>query len=106
MFLFHDYWGLLELKGLICLFYKVLPTELGDELCPALAKTDHFARAVNRLRQSMRPRDPLDLEFDLNHDFVPDCFLKGDIQKHGKRHLIFTADQQLAHLSKAKSVGV
>ena len=54
----------------------------------------------------MRLRDPLDLEFDLNHDFVPDGFLKGDIQKHGKRHLIFTADQQLAHLSKAKSVGV
>ena len=54
----------------------------------------------------MRPRDPLYLEFDLNHDYVPDDFLKVDIQKDGKRHLIFTADQQLAHLSKAKSVGI
>ena len=63
---------------------------------------DHLARAANRLRQSTRPRDPLDLEFDLNHDYVPDGFLKADIQKHGKRHLIFATDQQLAHLSKAK----
>ena len=46
---------------------------------------DHLARAANRLRQSTRPRDPLDLEFDLNHDYVPDGFLKADIQKHGKR---------------------
>lgn len=54
------------------------------------------------MRQSTRPRDPLDLEFDLNHDYVTDGFLKADIQKHGKRHLIFATDQQLAHLSKAK----
>ena len=46
--------------------------------------------------------NPLDLKFDLNHDYVPDGFLKADIQKHGKRHLIFATDQQLAHLSKAK----
>ena len=45
---------------------------------------DHLARGANRLRQSTQPRDPLDLEFDLNHDYVPDGFLKADIQKRGK----------------------
>ena len=82
-------------------YWKTLPI-FCHFLCPALAKPDHLARAANRLRQSTRPRDPLDLEFDLNHDYVPDGFLKADIQKHGKRHLIFATDQQLAHLSKAK----
>ena len=71
-------------------------------LCPALPKPDHLARAANRVRQSTRPRDPSDLDFDLCHEHIPDGFLKADIKNIGKRrHLIFATDQQLAHLSKA-----
>ncbi|XP_073235751.1 uncharacterized protein [Porites lutea] len=81
----------------------VLLNELGDEPCPALPKPDHLARAANRVRQSTRPRDPSDLDFDLSHEHIPDSFLKADIKNIGKRrHLIFATDQQLAHLSKAK----
>ena len=46
----------------------------------------------------MRLRDPLDLDFNLYQEHIPDSFLKTDIKKHGNRHLV----QQLAHLSKAK----
>ena len=84
------------------LFDQVLLHELGDEPCPALPKPDHLARAANRVQQSTRPRDPLDLDFDLCHEHIPDGFLKADIKKHGKRHLIFATDQQLTHPKQSK----
>lgn len=83
--------------------YQVLLNEVGDEPCPALSKPDHLARAANRVRQSTRPQDPLDLDFQLCQEHVPDGFLKADIKKHGKRHIILATDQQLEHLSKAKT---
>ena len=58
---------------------------------------------ANRIRQCTRPKDPLDLDFDLHQDHIPDGFLKADIKKHGNRHIILATDQQLEHLSKAKS---
>ena len=45
----------------------------------------------------------LDLEFEPCQDHLPDAFLKADIKKHGKRHIILATDQLLEHLSKAKS---
>lgn len=81
----------------------MLLNEVGDEPCPALSKPDHLARAANRVRQSTRPQDPLDLDFQLCQEHVPDGFLKADIKKHGKRHIILATDQQLEHLSKAKT---
>ena len=43
------------------------------------------------------------LAFEVNEDHVPEEFLKGDILKHGKRHLIFATEEQLQLLMKAKS---
>ena len=54
-----------------------------NEPCPALSKPDHLARATNRVRQSTQPQDPLDLDFELCQEHVPDGFLKADIKKHG-----------------------
>ena len=84
------------------LFDQVLLNEIGAEPCPALPKLDHLARAANRVRQSTRPRDPLDVDFDLSKTTSRMVSFKADIKKHGKRHLIFPRDQQLAALSKAK----
>ena len=50
----------------------------------------------------MRPQDPLDLNF-LCQEHVPDDFLRADIKKHEKRHVILATDQQLEHLSQAKT---
>ena len=88
---------------LSCMFLQVMLNEIGDEPCPALSKPDHLARTANRVWQNTCPRDPLDLEFELCQDHLPDAFLKADIKKHGKRHIILATDQQLEHLSKAKS---
>ena len=88
---------------LSCMFLQVMLNEMGDEPCPALSKPDHLARTANRVRQNTCLRDPLDLEFELCQDHLLDAFLKADIKKHGKRHIILATDQQLEHLSKAKS---
>lgn len=88
---------------LSCMFLQVMLNEISDEPCPALSKPDHLARAANRVRQNTCLRDPLDLEFEICQDHLPDAFLKADIKKHGKRHIILATDQQLEPLSKAKS---
>ena len=43
------------------------------------------------------------LASEANEDHIPEEFLKGDILKHGKRHLIFATEEQLQLLWKAKS---
>lgn len=45
----------------------------------------------------------MDLDFDLCQEHIPGGFLKADLKKHGKRHIILATDKQLEHLSKAKS---
>ncbi|XP_052276039.1 uncharacterized protein LOC127875218 [Dreissena polymorpha] len=59
-------------------------------------------RVVNRKRQRLRPDDPQDLDFELQEDFLPDGFLKGDIKVDGRRHLIFATDEQFSLLKTAK----
>ena len=81
----------------------MLLEQLGEQPCPGLSKPDNLARAANRLRQTQRPRDPEDLDFELQEEHIPDGFLRADIRKHGQRHLVFATDQQLEYLSKAKS---
>ena len=71
--------------------------------CPALSKPMHLARAANRLRQSLRPDDPVDLDFELEEEHIPADFLRGDILVKNRRHIVLATDQQLACLARAKS---
>lgn len=82
---------------------EVLLEELPDAPCPSLPKPEYIARAANRLRQRLRPKDPTDLEFELDDSHIPDHFLLSDIQVRGRRHLMFATDQQLQHLARAKT---
>ena len=43
------------------------------------------------------------LAFEVNEDHITEEFLKGDILKHGRRHLIFATEEQLQLFWKAKS---
>ena len=44
------------------------------------------------------------LAVGVDEDYIiPEEFLKGDVLKHGKRHLIFATEEQLQLLWKAKS---
>ena len=74
-----------------------------DAPCPALSRPSHLARAANRVRQQLRPKEPTSLEFDLEEDHIPDDFLRADVHVRDRQHLIFATEQQLHHLSKAKT---
>ena len=42
--------------------------------CPDLPSIANLARAANRARQSSRPEDPVDLDFEINTDYIPENF--------------------------------
>ena len=48
---------------------------LTDDPCPSLPKPLNLAKAANHLRQRLRPADPLDLEFELQPEHIPENFL-------------------------------
>ena len=62
-----------------------------------------MAQAANRLRQNSRPKDPVDLDFSLEEDHIPDGFFQADVTVKGRRHLVFAIEKQLQFLSKAKT---
>ncbi|XP_035670971.1 uncharacterized protein LOC118412295 [Branchiostoma floridae] len=94
-------------KSAAVIVNDVLLEELGDGPCPALSKPEHLARAANRRRQKLRPDEPKDLNFEVDEDFVPPSFLKGDVRVRcgdsERRHLILATDTQVKHLGDAKT---
>ena len=71
--------------------------------CSSLPTPEYIARAANRKRQQLRPKDPIDLNFELEDTYIPDGFFHSDVKVRDHRHLIFATDQQLQFLSQAKS---
>ncbi|KAK2547312.1 hypothetical protein P5673_032813 [Acropora cervicornis] len=61
---------------------EVLLEDLKDVPCLCLPKPEYLARVFNRHRQRLRPKDPRDLNFDLEQDHIPDGLLRGDLQGH------------------------
>ena len=82
---------------------EILLQELTDAPCPSLPKPEYIARTANRFRQRLRPKDPTDLAFELEHDHLPAGFFRADVQVHGRRHLMFATEQQLQYLARAKN---
>ena len=62
----------------------------------------NIARAANKKRQQLRPKGPLDLDFELEDDHIPEGFFRSDIKVRACRHLMFATDQQLQFLARAK----
>ena len=82
---------------------EILLQELTDAPCPSLPKPEYIARTSNRFPQRLRPKDPTDLAFELEHDHLPAGFFRADVQVHGRRHLMFATEQQLQYLARAKN---
>ncbi|OWF41526.1 hypothetical protein KP79_PYT02183 [Mizuhopecten yessoensis] len=58
---------------------------------------------ANRARQMIRPREPTDLDFVVDQEFVrcPD-FVIGDVSEDGQRHPMFATQTQLSLLRQAR----
>lgn len=59
---------------------RVMLERVGDAPLAALPKPVHLARQANRQRQSQRPEDPKDLDFELCRQYLPEgkvelCFM-------------------------------
>ena len=62
-----------------------------------------MVRSANRLRQSQRPQDPIDLQFELTNEHLSADFVQTDMEIGERRHLIMATNGQLELLKKAKS---
>ena len=70
--------------------------------CPALPKPAHIARAANRFRQKLRPKDPTEIDCELEEGCIPMGFFQADVKVKERRHLIFAKQEQLDILARAK----
>ena len=62
-----------------------------------------ICNTVNRYRRLGRPGHVEELSFTLNHDHIPEGFLRGDDRIDDKRHLIFMSEHQMQILKSAKT---
>ena len=69
---------------------------------PDLPSIANLARAANLARQSSRPEDPVDLESEINTDYIPEIFLRGDVKVDERRHLIFATNHVFNVQCRAK----
>ena len=81
----------------------VLRENMSEQTLPTLPSQSNLARAANRKRQKMRPKDPSSVDFELEDNFIPDGFFRGDIVVDDCRHLIFATEQMLQLLSLIKN---
>ena len=78
----------------------LLVQEFKNSSHPDTPSVNAISKAINRARNSLRPDDPIDLEFEIDESFKQ--FLKADIEMQSRRHLIFATDKQLENLEKTK----
>ncbi|XP_048750365.2 uncharacterized protein LOC125662230 [Ostrea edulis] len=82
--------------------------ETGDIDAPPASrpKPSNLIRIVNRARLNMRPKDPRDLNFELDRDFLESqmpAFQTLDVYASGYRHLLMYTQHQLDLLSQART---
>ena len=82
---------------------EVLHAELNDEPVPTLPSIENLAQAANRHRKKMRPAEPRDLNFNLDENYIPEGFFRGDVKVDNNRHMIFATDRQMQLLHLAKT---
>lgn len=80
---------------------------LCDEVDPnksllSLPAPHNLARQGNRKRRAARIGEPFDLSFELSETHIPENFLHYDITVCGRRHLMFSTEEQLSLLRRAK----
>lgn len=81
---------------------EVLVAHVTDAPCPAIPKICNLARQANRTRQKFRPKDPSDLDFEIDQHHIPQNFLQADVKVRNRRHLVFSTPEMLSLLIRAR----
>ena len=82
---------------------QALQAQFGSAKPPPYLVKKKLVRMAKRARKHAIDQHHQNLAFEVNEDYIPEEFLKGDILKHGERHLIFATEEQFQLLWKAKS---
>ena len=76
---------------------------VSDQPCEKLPNLTELARIANRKRAKLRPAEPKTSDFELNVEYLPREFLKGDIAVANRRHILLATDNMLSLLCDAKT---
>ena len=77
---------------------------VGEENCPALTNPKNLQRMLNRKRETLRPKEPCTLDFELvRMDHFEDFLQKDIVTRSGRRHFVFSTPQQIDLLSRCKT---
>ena len=68
-----------------------------------MPKHNLICNTLNRYRRQGRPSHVEYLNFIINHDHIPEGFLRGDVRIDDSRHLIFMSEYQMHVLKSAKT---
>ena len=87
---------------IICLYITIFYYISEADRVPNQIPMDNLGRMGNHYRQKNRPRNPSDLDFDLQLQHVPDGMEVVDVPVEGKRHLVLYTHNQMKLLGRAK----
>lgn len=82
---------------------KVLISELTSAPLPSLPSASELARTANRKRETLRPTNPTEINFNLDETFIPAGFLQKDISTRHGRSILFASEAMLHTLCKSKT---
>ena len=81
----------------------LFPRQQHFNILTLLTKPENLKRAINYGRQIGRPKNPKNLNFDIDYSHIPDDFLLDDVKIGNRRHLVFGTQYGLDVLSRSKS---
>ncbi|XP_053395522.1 uncharacterized protein LOC123527520 [Mercenaria mercenaria] len=67
-----------------------------------IPKTKSVIRKMHRAREGVLPKQPKNLDFEFDDEFLKEPFLVGDVHVTGERHMMFATQTQLDLLTKAR----
>ena len=62
-------------------------------ICRSFPQTKKFADIVNGYRKQTRPKEPVDMNFDIDVDHIGHDFFRGDVTVGNRRHVMFSMVQ-------------
>ncbi|XP_033117797.1 uncharacterized protein LOC117117559 isoform X2 [Anneissia japonica] len=73
-----------------------------EVMAGSLPCTDTLIRLANRAREPLRPNNPKHLKFKINYKYMPEDYIKADIEIECERHILLATTDQLSILADTR----